>query len=170
VLTRTRGKHIAPENEAAGRPTLQAPIISKTGHILAVFSYAWGRWFNQKLRVGISEPPRESRPFTRTAGWIHVSRAASLIPPVPLQTARFIAEYRSIPRRAALRPLSISWLHAFPMTRPLRRRTSRDQTPVRAAASRRLRDPRAPSLNSSASVPSETVVMPASRASRVIGH
>ncbi len=156
------GKHIAPENEAAGRPTLQAPIISKTGHILAVFSYAWGRWFNQKLQSGITERPRESRVYTRTSGLRD--------PPVQLQKAPSIAEYRSIPRRAALRPLLISWLHAFPMTRPLRRRTFRDQAPVQAPAPRRLRDPSAPSWNLSASVRPEIVVMPASRASRVIGH
>jgi hypothetical protein len=67
------GKHIAPGNEAARRRPSQAPIILKTGHIPAVFSYAWGRWFNQKLRSGITERARESRFFTRTTGWIHVN-------------------------------------------------------------------------------------------------
>ena len=158
------GKHIATlETKSLGGITLQAPIIFKTGHILAVFSYAWGRWFNRKLQRGITERPRESRLFTRTSGLRDP-------PCVQLQTAPFFAEYRSIPRRAALRPLSISWLHAFPKTRPLRRRTFRDQAPVRTAASRRLRDPCAPSWNSPASVRPEAVVTAASRASRVIGQ
>jgi len=72
VLARRRESTLHSETKPPGGALCQAQNTFKGGHLLAGFSYAWDRWLSQKLQVGTTERPRESRPFTRT-GWIHVS-------------------------------------------------------------------------------------------------